>query len=73
MVIDADPPVITPNSEILPVTNSRPKPADFEGFNAHRENKCLDVAQESPLFSDGFRESSTPIRVPVEHAPVYLY
>lgn len=37
---------------------------DLEGFNAHRENKRLDAAQGSPLFSDGFRESSVPIRVP---------
>ena len=40
--------------------------ADLEGFNAHRENKRLDAAQESSLFrlGDGFRESSIPICVP---------
>jgi len=38
--------------------------ADLEGFNAHRENKRLDAAQESPLFGDGFQETSIPIRVP---------
>ena len=38
--------------------------ADLEGFNAHRENKRFDAAQESPLFNDGFRESNIPIRIP---------
>ena len=38
--------------------------ADLEGFNAHRENQRFDAAQRFSPFSDGFQETTIPIRVP---------
>ena len=38
--------------------------SDLEGFDVRRENKCLDAAQKSRPFMDGFQETSLKINVP---------
>ena len=49
--------------EVLNAPDFRAK--DLQGFNAHRENGCLDMANKTSPLDDGFQVASVTIKVPI--------